>query len=281
MVCHFKGMTLSEDSPWISHSDANGGLINAKSTRWRSHLGMILCCTGRSSWKALMSNLMCGSAAGSLTQWRCTEATDVQCEIIVDGRSPSLNRCIIQVLKWWLRTRNTCQRFDLQKDTNLAQWDSYTWSDESRKALDIMWAASLEWPSVIRMARRVSTRVDLTAGSDESLSSLRSVRRLELDGIFLWQIHQLRKPWSCLLQWSDQNHLDSWWLSNLLQHLRNHLEWRDGIQEAPPVVPGHWHGVRELGPGVRIRRCKLDESSVGECYKQVDPWLAPLGKHWS
>ena len=30
------------------------------------------------------------------------------------------------------------------------------------------------------MARRVSTRVDLTAGSDESLSPRRSVRRLEL-----------------------------------------------------------------------------------------------------
>ena len=70
------------------------------------------------------------------------------------------------------------------------------------------------------------------------------------------------KPQSCLLQWSDQNQPDSWWLSDLLQNLRDHLEWRERIQEAPPVVPGHWHGVRPLCPGVRIRRYKLDESSV-------------------
>ena len=57
MVCHFSGMTPI--------SEVNGGLINAKNMRWRSHLGMILHCTGHSSRKALMSSLMCGSAAGS------------------------------------------------------------------------------------------------------------------------------------------------------------------------------------------------------------------------
>ena len=112
-------MTSSEDSPWISHSDAKGGLNKDKSIRWRSHL------------------------------------------------------------KWWLLTRNMCHLFDLQKDTNLAQWDSYTWSDEARRYLDIMWAASLEWPMALRMAHRVSTRVDLTAGSDESLSHRRPSWHLE------------------------------------------------------------------------------------------------------
>ena len=80
-----------------SPSDANGGLSNDNSTRWRFHLAiiMILLCTGRFSRKALKSSLMCGSAAGSYTQWRSTEATDVRCDIIVDGRSLSLKRCII------------------------------------------------------------------------------------------------------------------------------------------------------------------------------------------
>ena len=95
MVRHFRGMTSPEDSPSTSPSDANGGLSNDNNTRWRSHMGMILHCTGPSSWKALMSNLMCGSAAGSYTQWRSTEATDLRCDVIVDGRSPSLKRCII------------------------------------------------------------------------------------------------------------------------------------------------------------------------------------------
>ena len=77
MVRHFRGMTSSDDSPSSSPSDANGGLSNDNNTRWRSHLGMILRCTGRSSRKALTSSLMCGTAAGSYTQWRSTEATDV------------------------------------------------------------------------------------------------------------------------------------------------------------------------------------------------------------
>ena len=65
MVRHFREMTSSENSPWISHCDANGSLNKNKGTRWRSHLGTILCCTGHSSRKALISSLMCGSAAGS------------------------------------------------------------------------------------------------------------------------------------------------------------------------------------------------------------------------
>ena len=85
MVCHFSGMTPSEISPWSPTSETNGGLINADSTRWRSHLGMIFRCTGRSSQKALTSNLMCGSAAGSYCQWHNTEATDVRCEMIVES----------------------------------------------------------------------------------------------------------------------------------------------------------------------------------------------------
>ena len=82
-----------------------------------------------------------------------------------------------------------------------------------------MMAASLEWPFALRMARRVSTRVDLTAGSDESRSPRRLSKRLEsagldlrrtADRIILGQIHQLRKPRRCRLQLSDQNHCDSW-----------------------------------------------------------------------
>ena len=94
-VRHFRGMMSSDDSPSSSLWDVNGGLINDNKTRWRSHLGMILRCTGRSSRKALTSSLMCGSAAGSYTQWRSTEATDVRCEIIGEGCSSSLKRCII------------------------------------------------------------------------------------------------------------------------------------------------------------------------------------------
>ena len=60
------------------------------------------------------------------------------------------------------------------------------------------------------------------------------------DWILLCQVHQLRKPRSCLLQWSDQNHPGSWWLSDLLQNLSNHVQWRESIQEAPPIVPGPW-----------------------------------------
>ena len=94
-VRHFRGMTSSEDSPSSSLWDVNGGLSKDNKTRWRSHLGMILRCTGRSNRKALTSSLMCGSAAGSYTQWCSTEATDVRCDIIVEGSSLSLKWCIM------------------------------------------------------------------------------------------------------------------------------------------------------------------------------------------
>ena len=42
-----------------------------------------------------------------------------------------------------------------------------------------MWAASLEWPLALRMARRVSMRADLTAEIDDSPSPRRRSRRLE------------------------------------------------------------------------------------------------------
>ena len=44
-------------------------------------------------------------------------------------------------------------------------------------------AASLEWPSALRMARRVSTRVDLMAGSDNSRSPRCRSKRLESAGL--------------------------------------------------------------------------------------------------
>ena len=146
---------------------------------------MILHCTGRSNRKALTSSLMCGSAAGSYTQWCSTDAIDMRCDIIVDGSSPSLKRCIMYVLKWWLLTRNTCHLFVLQNATNLDQWDSHTCCEDSRRHLDIMLAASLEWPFALRMARRVSTRVDLTVGSDESWSPRLPSKRLVSAGLDL------------------------------------------------------------------------------------------------
>ena len=94
-VRHFRGMTSSEDSPSSSPSEVKGGLSNDNKTRWRYHLDMILRCTGRSSRRALTSSLMCGSAAGSYTQWRNTAATDVWSDNIVDGETPSLKRCIM------------------------------------------------------------------------------------------------------------------------------------------------------------------------------------------
>ena len=48
-----------------------------------------------------------------------------------------------------------------------------------------MLAASLELPLALRMARRVSTRVDLTAGSDESRSPRHLSKRLESAGLDL------------------------------------------------------------------------------------------------
>ena len=76
MVRHFSGMMSSEVSPWSSTPETNGGLINADSTRCRSHLGMILHYAGCSSRKALTSNMMCGLAAGSYSQWHNTKATE-------------------------------------------------------------------------------------------------------------------------------------------------------------------------------------------------------------
>ena len=48
-----------------------------------------------------------------------------------------------------------------------------------------MLAASLEWPFALRMARRVSTCVDLTAGNEESRSPRRLSKRLESAGLDL------------------------------------------------------------------------------------------------
>ena len=171
-------MTSSEDSP-LPSTETNGGRNRDSNTRWRSHFGMIRRSTGRSNRKVLISSLMWGSASGSYFKWRNTEATDVRCEMIVEGSRPSRNRCIMYELKWWLLTSNTCHRFDLQNDTNLDQWDSYTWREDSLRHLDIILAASREWPLDLRMARRVSTRVDLTAGSAEFRRPRRLSKPLE------------------------------------------------------------------------------------------------------
>ena len=81
--------------------------------------------------------------------------------------------------------------------------------------------------------------------------------------------------------------LRTWWVvcwrmsQTSQQYLRDHLEWREHVQEDPPVLPRHGHGMCPLCPGVRIQRYELDEQSVGESRKQVDLRLAPLGKHGS
>ena len=54
-----------------------------------------------------------------------------------------------------------------------------------QRHLDIMLAASLESPFALRMARSVSTCVDLTAGSDESWSPCRLSKRLASAGLDL------------------------------------------------------------------------------------------------
>ena len=142
------------------------------------------------------------------------------------------------------------------------------------------------------MVCKVSTHEDLTANSDESLSPPRTERHpesavaeawtfdVQSEGIFLGQVQKFREPGSCFLQRRDQNHLNTWRLNDLLQDLRNHLEWRKYVQDSPPVVPRNRHGAHELRPGVRIWG-KLDDASVGECREQVDLCFAPLGKHWS
>ena len=147
-------MTSSEILPLSSTSDANGGLINADRTRFRSHLGIIRLCTGCSSLNVLMSGLMCGSAAGSYFKWPSTDATDVRCEMMVDGSNSSLNKCMRYVLRWWVLTLKTCHRFVLQKWTNLPYCDSYTFSDDWRRDLDIISAASRECPLALRMAAK-------------------------------------------------------------------------------------------------------------------------------
>ena len=94
----FSGCPLWPDSQWMksrsSTSNVNGGLTKADSTRCTSHLGIIRRCTECSSLNALMSRLMCESAAGSYFQWLNTEATDVRCDMMVDGSNPSLNKCM-------------------------------------------------------------------------------------------------------------------------------------------------------------------------------------------
>ena len=251
---------------------------------------MILRSTGRFSQKALKSSLMCGSAAGSYTQWRSTEATDVRCDIIFDGNSPSLEVHHISAEMMTSDSKHLSSFRPTERHESCPMGFVHLQLDNSRTDLDIMRAASLEWSFALRMARRVSTCVDLTARSDESRSPCRRPTRLESAGldprrqrdrIFLGQIHQLRNHEAACCSGAIRNHPDSWWLSDLLQYLRDLLEWRERVQEAHPVVPRHGHGIYPLLSGVRIRRYELDESSVGECRKQIDLWLAPLGKHGS
>ena len=253
----------------------------------RSHLGIIRCCTGHSSLNILMSSLMCVSAAESYFQWRSTEATDVRCEMMVDGSKLSLNKCMRYLLKWWLLTLKTCHRFVLQKWTNLPQCVSWTWSDDRCRDLDIISTASRECPFALKMARKVSMHVDLMAGfhlsvgQNDVLGEQWLAFGIQWDQILLRQFQKLRKPGSCFLLGSYQYHLYFMRLVDLLQCLRDQLEWQEHIQEAPLIVPGSEHHICPLYLGVQIWWEKLDPSSVGKHSKHVFLPFAPLGKHWS
>ena len=129
------------------------------------------------------------------------------------------------------------------------------------------------WPVVTSLCPPV--------GQSDVLSQQWLTFDVQRDGIFLGQVETFQEPGSCFLQRSDQNHLNPLRLSHLLQDLRDHLERWKHVQEAPPFVLGHRHGVHELRPGIWIRQCKLDEASVAKSREQVDLWFAPLDKHWS
>ena len=70
-------------------------------------------------------------------------------------------------------------------------------------------------------------------------------------------------------------------LSGVLAGMADLLGVESCLGTGTDDYPRHGYGICPLCPGVRIRRYELDKSSVGECRKQVDPWLAPLGKHGS
>ena len=142
----------------------------------------------------------------------------------------------------------------------------------------------LEWPAKsprVKIWRPVVTSLCPPVRQSDVLSQQWLTFDVQRDGIFLGQIRKFREPGNCFLQRSNQKHLNTWRLSDLLQDLRDHLEQWKRVQETPPIVPGNRHGIRKLRPGVRIRRCKLDEASVGERRKQVDLWFAPQGKYRS
>ena len=69
-----------------------------------------------------------------------------------------------------------------------------------------------------------------------------------------------REPWCCRLQLSDQNHLHSWWLNDLLQYLRDHLECQERVQEGPSRSPKAWTwhlSTPPWVPGTAIRTWRV------------------------
>ena len=168
----------------------------------------------------------------------------------------------------------------------LDQWDSYTCCEDSRWHLDIMLAASLEWPFALRMAWRVSTRSEVTFSVTPSPVQSSCVSRS-------WPSTNsgIGSSWDRSINSGNHDAAGCSWaikitstpgdLAIFCSTCGTILNDGNAYKKVPPVVPRHEHGICPLRPGIRIGRYELDESSVGECRKQVDPWLAPLGKHRS
>ena len=182
-----------------------------------------------------------------------------------------------------------CHLFVLQNATNLDQWDSYTCCEDSRRHLDIMLTASLEWPFPLRMALRVSMREDLMAGSDESRSHPLPCSRLVSAGLDLprtGELGLLGLGPSALgtimlpvaVEWSVSPALLVIERSSAELAGPSWMARRRTRGPSPCARAWTWHLST---PPLRIWRYELDESSVGECRKHIDLWFAPLGKHGS
>ena len=120
------------------------------------------------------------------------------------------------------------------------------------KDLDIISATSWEWPFATKMACKVSTPEDLTAGSEESLSPRQTEWRPESAEAVEWDLLGTgpEVPGT----------------SKLLQDLRDHLERWKRIQEAPPIVLGHRHGYGNANLMRRLLANVANRSTCGSSH---------------
>ena len=156
-------------------------------------------------------------------------------------------------VRWWSMEaiRLWINAWDMYWNDDLWHWrlpqcDSYTCSVDWCRDLDMILAASRECPFALRMACKVSTHVDLTAGSGVCLPPIRVEWRLG------WAVADLGSTVESDLLATDPEAPESrklflaWELpiSSVLHETgrssaatADQLEWREHIQEAPPVVP--------------------------------------------